>query len=103
LANTPFYLLYGGVGGVAVVVLVTRVWSVMNGGGGSGGERRVRESGVEGWIDRVTSNLSGFAGKIPAEKFFGGGRRRRVVVARWAAAGGVGRVLFLCVCILRKK
>nr|GFA70992.1 retrovirus-related Pol polyprotein from transposon TNT 1-94 [Tanacetum cinerariifolium] len=52
----------------------TRVWWVTNGGGGSGGERRVRESGVEGWIDRVTSNLFGFAGKIPPKKFSGGGR-----------------------------
>nr|GFB58212.1 hypothetical protein [Tanacetum cinerariifolium] len=64
-----------------------------SGGGGSawgGGERRVRESSVEGRIDRVTSNLFGFAGKIPPEKFSGGGRRRRVVVAGWAAAGGGG-------------
>nr|GFB47819.1 hypothetical protein [Tanacetum cinerariifolium] len=39
-------------------------------------ERRVRESGVEGRIDRVTRKLFGFAGKIPPEKFSGG---RRVV------------------------
>nr|GEX13708.1 hypothetical protein [Tanacetum cinerariifolium] len=37
-------------------------------------KRRVRESGVEGRIDRVTSNLFGFAGKIPPEKFSNGGR-----------------------------
>nr|GEY67192.1 reverse transcriptase domain-containing protein [Tanacetum cinerariifolium] len=68
-----------------------------NGGGGAwrGGERRVRESGVEGWIDRVTSYLFGFAGKIPPEKFSGGGRRRRVVAGRlWLppVGGGYGLV-----------
>nr|GEX98587.1 hypothetical protein [Tanacetum cinerariifolium] len=75
-------------GGVAVVVLVTRVWWVTNGGDGSGGERRVRESGVEGWIDRVVGILFGFAGKISPEKFSGGGRRRRVVAGRQEAAAG---------------
>nr|GFA99344.1 hypothetical protein [Tanacetum cinerariifolium] len=44
------------------------------------GERRVRESGVEGRIDRVMRKLFGFAGKIPPEKFSGGGMV--------AAAGG---------------
>nr|GFD03241.1 hypothetical protein [Tanacetum cinerariifolium] len=79
--------LYGGVGGVAVG---GGVGCGGFGGGGtwSGGERRVRESGVEGWIDRVTSNLFGFAEKIPPEKFSGGG----VVTAGGrptvAAAGG---------------
>nr|GEW41209.1 Toll/interleukin-1 receptor (TIR) domain-containing protein [Tanacetum cinerariifolium] len=51
-------------------------------------KRRVRESGVEGRIDRVTSNLFGFAGKIPPEKFSGGGRRRRLVAGRQEAAAG---------------
>nr|GFB31447.1 hypothetical protein [Tanacetum cinerariifolium] len=36
-------------------------------------ERRVRESGIDERIDRETSNLFGFAGKIPPEKFSGGG------------------------------
>nr|GEU39947.1 hypothetical protein [Tanacetum cinerariifolium] len=36
-------------------------------------KRRVRESGVEGRIDRVTSNLFGFAEKIPPKKFSDGG------------------------------
>nr|GFC37456.1 hypothetical protein [Tanacetum cinerariifolium] len=52
-------------------------------------KRRVRESGVEGRIDRVTSNLFGFAGKIPPKKFSGGGRRRRVVADRQEAAAAV--------------
>nr|GFB40539.1 hypothetical protein [Tanacetum cinerariifolium] len=55
-------------------------------------KRRVRESGVEGRIDRVTSNLFGFAGKIPPEKFSGGG----VVAAggrpAMVAAGGGERI-----------
>nr|GFC42154.1 hypothetical protein [Tanacetum cinerariifolium] len=51
-------------------------------------KRRVRESGVEGRIDRETRILFGFAGKIPLEKFFGGGRRRRVVAGRQEVAGG---------------
>nr|GEY45342.1 hypothetical protein [Tanacetum cinerariifolium] len=37
------------------------------------GERRVRESGVEGRIDRVMRKLFRFAGKISPEKFFDGG------------------------------
>nr|GFC65842.1 hypothetical protein [Tanacetum cinerariifolium] len=64
-------------------------------------KRRVRESGVEGRVDRVTRNLFGFAEKIPPEKFSGDGRRRRVVVAGWAAAGGGGEYYLKCVCILR--
>nr|GFB41607.1 hypothetical protein [Tanacetum cinerariifolium] len=44
--------------------------------GGQRGKGRVRESGVEGRIDRETRILFGFAGKIPPEKFSGGGRRR---------------------------
>nr|GEV68855.1 retrovirus-related Pol polyprotein from transposon TNT 1-94 [Tanacetum cinerariifolium] len=46
------------------------------GGGVNGGQRgkgRVRESGVEGRIDRETRIFFGFAGKIPPEKFSGGG------------------------------
>nr|GFB46470.1 hypothetical protein [Tanacetum cinerariifolium] len=50
------------------------------------GKGRVRESGVEGRIDRETRNLFGFVGKIPPEKFSGGGS----VVAAVAAAGGLG-------------
>nr|GFC29045.1 hypothetical protein [Tanacetum cinerariifolium] len=44
------------------------------GGGVNDGQRgkgRVRESDVEGRIDRETRILFGFAGKIPPEKFFG--------------------------------
>nr|GEY75516.1 hypothetical protein [Tanacetum cinerariifolium] len=64
--------------------------------GGSGGGStvvaagRVRESGIDERIDRETSNLFGFAGKIPPEKFSGGGRRRRVVADRQEAAAGGG-------------
>nr|GFB85530.1 hypothetical protein [Tanacetum cinerariifolium] len=50
---------------VAAVVVVARY---------SDGERRVRESDMMGRIDRVTSNLFGFAEKIPPKKFSGGGR-----------------------------
>nr|GFD21551.1 hypothetical protein [Tanacetum cinerariifolium] len=61
---------------VAAAVVVSWQWGGFGGGGAwSGGERRVRESGVGGWIDRVTSNLFGFAEKIPPEKFSDGGRR----------------------------
>nr|GEU57794.1 hypothetical protein [Tanacetum cinerariifolium] len=60
------------------------------GGGSKVWGRRVRESGIDEQVDRKTSNLFGFAGKIPPEKFSGGGRRRRMVVAGWAAAGGGG-------------
>nr|GEX38869.1 putative ribonuclease H-like domain-containing protein [Tanacetum cinerariifolium] len=64
--------------------------------GGSGGGStvvaagRVRESGINERIDRETSNLFGFDGKIPPEKFSGGGRRRRVVAGRQEAAAGGG-------------
>nr|GEY96043.1 hypothetical protein [Tanacetum cinerariifolium] len=37
--------------------------------GGQRGNGRVRESGVEGRIDRETKILFGFARKIPTEKF----------------------------------
>nr|GFC05813.1 hypothetical protein [Tanacetum cinerariifolium] len=40
----------------------------------AGEKGRVRESGVEGWIDREMRKLFGFAGKIPPEKFSDGGR-----------------------------
>nr|GFB48009.1 hypothetical protein [Tanacetum cinerariifolium] len=60
-------------GEVAAVVVVVEVVP-------AGEKGRVRDSGVEERIDRETSNLFGFAGKIPLEKFSGGG-----VVA---AAGG---------------
>ncbi|GKC96808.1 hypothetical protein Tco_1162250 [Tanacetum coccineum] len=42
------------------------------------GRRRVEESEVSGWIDRLTRSILGVAGKIPPEKFSGGcggGRR----------------------------
>nr|GFB57131.1 hypothetical protein [Tanacetum cinerariifolium] len=51
---------------------------------------RVRESGIDERTDRETSNLFGFTGKIPPEKFSGGGRRRRVVAGRQEAAAGGG-------------
>nr|GEV98459.1 hypothetical protein [Tanacetum cinerariifolium] len=51
---------------------------------------RMRESGIDERIDRETSNLFGFAGKIRPEKFSGGGRRRRVVAGRKEAAAGGG-------------
>nr|GEY47343.1 hypothetical protein [Tanacetum cinerariifolium] len=37
---------------------------------------RVEESDMDERVYRVTTNLFGFAGKIPPEKFSGGGRRR---------------------------
>nr|GEY25573.1 hypothetical protein [Tanacetum cinerariifolium] len=37
--------------------------------GGCGGFRRVRESGVEGWIDRVTRSIFGFARKSRRKSF----------------------------------
>nr|GFA09455.1 hypothetical protein [Tanacetum cinerariifolium] len=43
---------------------------------------RVEESDMDERVDRVTSNLFGFAGKIPPEKFSGGGRRRKGHFAR---------------------
>nr|GEY99275.1 integrase, catalytic region, zinc finger, CCHC-type, peptidase aspartic, catalytic [Tanacetum cinerariifolium] len=53
------------------VVVLTAVVSVVA-ARGVVEKRRVRESGVEGRIDRVTRILFGFARKIPPEKFFGG-------------------------------
>ncbi|GJS94500.1 hypothetical protein Tco_0801468 [Tanacetum coccineum] len=49
------------------------------------GRRRVEESEVSGWLDRLTRSILEVAGKIPPEKFSGGG----AVVA--AVAGGGGR------------
>nr|GFA04877.1 hypothetical protein [Tanacetum cinerariifolium] len=65
----------------AMVVVLTAVVSVVA-ARGVVEKRRVRESGVEGRIDRVIWSIFGFAGKIPPEKFSGGGRRRRVVAGR---------------------
>nr|GFB00053.1 hypothetical protein [Tanacetum cinerariifolium] len=62
--------------------------------GGSGGGStvvaagRVRESGINERIDRETSNLFGFAGKIPPEKFSGGDVVAAAGGCRW---WGVGR------------
>nr|GFC99348.1 hypothetical protein [Tanacetum cinerariifolium] len=58
-------------------------------------KRRVRESGVEGQIDRVTGTLFGFAEKIPPEKFSGGGRRRRMVAGRLPVVGWWGEKINL--------
>nr|GEW52535.1 hypothetical protein [Tanacetum cinerariifolium] len=60
--------------GVASVV-VSCQWGGFGGGGGCGvvEKRRVRESGIDERVDRKTSSLFGFAGKIPPEKFSGGG------------------------------
>ncbi|GJS63922.1 hypothetical protein Tco_0678486 [Tanacetum coccineum] len=49
------------------------------------GRRRVEESEVSGWLDRLTRSILDVAGKIPPEKFSGGG----AVAA--AVAGGGGR------------
>ncbi|GKC64121.1 hypothetical protein Tco_1096719, partial [Tanacetum coccineum] len=49
------------------------------------GRRRVEESEVSGWLDRLTRSILEVAGKIPPEKFSGGG----AVAA--AVAGGGGR------------
>ncbi|GKD01803.1 dynamin-related protein 4C-like protein, partial [Tanacetum coccineum] len=46
------------------------------------GRRRVEESEVSGWIDRLTRSILGVAGKIPPEKFSGGGWPERVVADR---------------------
>ncbi|GJU52335.1 hypothetical protein Tco_1226049 [Tanacetum coccineum] len=37
------------------------------------GRRRVEESEVSGWLDRLTRSILDVAGKIPPEKFSGGG------------------------------
>ncbi|GKC31775.1 hypothetical protein Tco_1039069, partial [Tanacetum coccineum] len=37
------------------------------------GRRRVEESEVSGWLDRLTRSILEVAGKIPPEKFSGGG------------------------------
>nr|GEZ67576.1 hypothetical protein [Tanacetum cinerariifolium] len=58
--------------------------------GGGTEKGRVRESGVDERVDRVTGTLFGFAGKIPPEKFSGGGRRRRRVAGWWPPVGGDG-------------
>nr|GEX52635.1 hypothetical protein [Tanacetum cinerariifolium] len=67
-------------GGVVTVVVFR--WRGGSGGGSTVvAAGRVRESGIDERIDQETSNLFGFAGKIPPEKLSGGG-----VVA--AASGG---------------
>ncbi|GJV60517.1 hypothetical protein Tco_1466617 [Tanacetum coccineum] len=53
----------GGVSGVGMQRL--------NGGGGVA--RRVEESEVVGWIDRLTRSIFGVRRKSPPEKFSGGG------------------------------
>nr|GEW61184.1 hypothetical protein [Tanacetum cinerariifolium] len=71
--NMTLWLLNGGgvgVGGSGGFYGGGGAWS----GGSKGWGWRVRESGVEGRIDRETRILFGFAGKIPPEKFSGGGR-----------------------------
>ncbi|GKC14821.1 hypothetical protein Tco_1011603, partial [Tanacetum coccineum] len=37
------------------------------------GRRRVEESEVSGWLDRLTTSILDVAGKIPPEKYSGGG------------------------------
>ncbi|GJW33897.1 hypothetical protein Tco_0053929 [Tanacetum coccineum] len=49
------------------------------------GRRRVEESEISGWIDRLTRSILELAGKIPPEKYSGGG----AVVT--AAGDGGGR------------
>ncbi|GKF56606.1 hypothetical protein Tco_0166946, partial [Tanacetum coccineum] len=77
----------GDVGGGGVIAT-----AVSRGDGGDGGEvRRVEESEVSGWIDRLTRSILGVAGKIPPESFSGGGATAAVVAGRrwWPTGGGV--------------
>nr|GFA65905.1 hypothetical protein [Tanacetum cinerariifolium] len=67
-------------GGVATAVVVVRWWQ----------RWRVKESDMDERVDRVTSNIFGFAGKIPSKKFSGGGRRRRMVAGRQEDVAGGG-------------
>nr|GEY58085.1 hypothetical protein [Tanacetum cinerariifolium] len=66
---------------LAAVVLVVAARGVVE-------KRRVRESGVEGRIDRVVGILFGFAGKILPKKFSDGGR---VVAGGGCPVGWGGR------------
>nr|GFA12858.1 hypothetical protein [Tanacetum cinerariifolium] len=74
--------------GVATAVVVVRWWQ----------QWRVEESDMDERVDRVTSNLFGFAGKIPPETFSGGGRggRRRLTGGgRSRCVDGVVAVLMM--------
>nr|GEY07580.1 hypothetical protein [Tanacetum cinerariifolium] len=64
---------------------VSRMWhgGGVGGSGGSGVRWRVRESGVDDWIDRSEGNKFGFAGKSPPENFSGGGSVVAAVAAGW--------------------
>ncbi|GKC27895.1 hypothetical protein Tco_1035189 [Tanacetum coccineum] len=66
----------GGVGGVMVVRM--RMWLP-----DGEGRRRVEESEVSGWVDRLTRSILEVAGKIPPEKFSGGGATAAAVAGRW--------------------